>query len=218
MRILFFGDSITDMGRSREANKSTDIWSYGSGYPMFAAGSLYGENPQKYEVINRGISGNRVVDLYARIKSDVWNLQPDVLSILIGINDVWHEISGKNGVELDRFEKIYRLMIEDTKKVLPDLKIVLCEPFVLEGIATAEEGTDQFPRFCDVSKYAAVVKKLAKEYGLYFLPLQEKFNEAAAKFGARYYLYDGVHPMVAGAKLIADEWVKLFKEKIEVKE
>lgn len=218
MRILFFGDSITDMGRSREANKSTDIWSYGSGYPMFAAGSLYGENPQKYEVINRGISGNRVVDLYARMKADVWNLQPDVLSILIGINDVWHEISGKNGVELDRFEKIYRLMIEDTKKVLPDLKIVLCEPFVLEGGATAEEGTDKFQRFCEVYKYAAVVKKLAKEYGLYFLPLQEKFNEAAAKFGARYYLYDGVHPMVAGAKLIADEWVKLFKEKIEVKE
>ena len=63
MKILFYGDSITDMGRNRELNKSTDIWSYGSGYPMFAAGSLYGDNPQKYEVINRGISGNRVVDL-----------------------------------------------------------------------------------------------------------------------------------------------------------
>lgn len=218
MRIVFFGDSITDMGRSREADKSTDIWSYGKGYQMFVAGSLYGENPQKYEVINRGISGNRVVDLYARIKSDVWNLQPDVLSILIGINDVWHEIDSKNGVELDRFEKVYRMMIEDTKKVLPDLKIVLCEPFVLEGDATVEEGTDRYQRFCEVYKYAAVVKKLADEYGLYFLPLQEKFNEAAKKFGARYYLYDGVHPMVAGAKLIADEWVKLFKNEIEVTE
>lgn len=218
MRIVFFGDSITDMGRSREADKSTDIWSYGKGYQMFVAGSLYGENPQKYEVINRGISGNRVVDLYARIKSDVWNLQPDVLSILIGINDVWHEIDSKNGVELDRFEKVYRMMIEDTKKVLPDLKIVLCEPFVLEGDATVEEGTDRYQRFCEVYKYAAVVKKLADEYGLYFLPLQEKFNEAAKKFGARYYLYDGVHPMVAGAKLIADEWVKLLKNEIEVTE
>lgn len=218
MRIVFFGDSITDMGRSREADKSTDIWSYGKGYQMFVAGSLYGENPQKYEVINRGIIGNRVVDLYARIKSDVWNLQPDVLSILIGINDVWHEIDIKNGVELDRFEKVYRMMIEDTKKVLPDLKIVLCEPFVLEGDATVEEGTDRYQRFCEVYKYAAVVKKLADEYGLYFLPLQEKFNEAAKKFGARYYLYDGVHPMLAGAKLIADEWVKLLKNEIEVTE
>ena len=216
MRILFLGDSITDMGRNREANKSTDIWSYGSGYPMFVAGSLYGENPRQHEIINRGISGNRVVDLYARIKADVWNLQPDVLSILIGINDVWHEIDRKNGVELDRFEKIYRLMIEDTKKALPNVKIVLCEPFVLPGYATVEDNTDKYQRFCEVYKYAEVVRELSKEYGLYFLPLQQKFNEAAEKYGAQYYLYDGVHPMVAGAKLIADEWVKLFKEKIEI--
>lgn len=216
MRIVFFGDSITDMGRNREFNKSTEIWSYGSGYPMFVAGSLSGENPQKYEVINRGISGDRVVDLYARMKADVWNLQPDVLSILIGINDVWHEIGRKNGVELDRFEKVYRMMIEDTKKALPDLKIVLCEPFVLEGSATVEEGTDKYQRFCEVFKYAAVVKKIAKEYGLFFLPLQEKLNEKAAQYGGEHYLYDGVHPMVAGAKLIADEWVKLYQEKIEV--
>lgn len=211
MKILFFGDSITDMGRNRELNNSSDIWSYGAGYPVFVAGNLYSENPQKYEIINRGISGNRVVDLYARIKLDVWNLKPDVLSILIGINDIWHEIIQKNGVEIDRFEKIYRIMIEDTKKALPNTKIVLCEPFVLQGSATEEN----FQRFSEVYKYAEVVKKLAEENGLYFLPLQNKLNEAAEKFGAEHYLYDGVHPMVAGAKLIADEWVKLFKEKIE---
>ena len=108
------------------------------------------------------------------------------------------------------------MLIEDTKKVLPDVKIVLCEPFVLEGSATVEEGTDKVQRFFEVYKYAAVVKKLAEEYGLYFLPLQKKLSEAAEKYGAENYLYDGVHPMVAGAKLIADEWVKLFKEKIEV--
>ena len=214
MKILFFGDSSTDMGRNRELNKSTDVWSYGIGYPMFVAGSLYGENPQKYEVLNRGISGNRVVDLYARIKEDVWDLQPDVFSILIGINDVWREIEGKGGVGLDRFEKVYRMLIEDTKKVLPDVKIVLCEPFVLEGCTTVEKGTDRFQRFCEVYKYAEVVKNLAQEYGLYFLPLQEKLNGAAQKFGADKYLFDGVHPMVAGAKLIADEWIELFKKKV----
>lgn len=217
MKILFYGDSITDMRRNREENKSTDIFGYGSGYPMFVAGSLYGENPQKYEVINRGIGGNRVVDLYARIKSDVWNLQPDVLSVLIGINDVASEIYDRNGVEIDRFEKVYRMMIEDTLKTLPKIRIVLCEPFFLKGRNTAEEGTEKFERFHVVYKYAAAVKKLAEEYDLYFLPLQEKLSEAAEKFGAENYLYDGVHPMVAGAKLIADEWVKLFKEKIEVK-
>ena len=214
MKILFFGDSITDMGRNRELNNSTDIWSYGSGYPMFVAGRLYGENPQNYEIINRGISGNRIVDLYSRIKMEVWNHAPDVLSILVGVNDVWHEINYQNGVELDRFEKIYRILIEDTKKYLPNVKIVLCEPFILKGSATHVEGTDKYERFCLVYEYAKVVKKIAQDYGLYFLPLQKKFDEMAKKYGVEPYLYDGVHPMVAGANLIAEEWVKLFKERI----
>ena len=214
MKILFFGDSITDMHRNYEFNKSTDIWSYGSGYPMFVAGKLYGENPQKYEIINRGIGGNRIVDLYSRIKADVWNHNPDVLSILIGVNDVWHEINHQNGVELDRFEKIYRMLIEDTQKYLPNVKIVLCEPFILKGSATHVEGTDKYERFCLVYEYAKVVKKIAQDYGLYFLPLQKKFDEMAKKYGVEPCLYDGVHPMVAGANLIAEEWVKLFKERI----
>lgn len=215
MKILFFGDSITDMERSRRYCDSSDIWSYGSGYPMFVAGSLYGENPQKYEVINRGISGNRIVDLYARVKADVWNLAPDVISILIGVNDVWHGITRRDGVELDRFEKVYRMLIEDTQKALPDAKMILCEPFLLKGSGTAEEGTDKFERFCKVYDYAETVRKLAKDYKLYFVPLQQKFDAAAKKYGASHYLYDGVHPMVAGAKLIADEWLKLFKAELD---
>ena len=115
MKILFFGDSITDMGRSRECDKPSQIHSYGSGYPIFVASDLYRENPNAHEVFNRGISGHRIVDLYARIKKDVWNLKPDVLSILIGINDVWHEVSYQNGVEVERFEKVYRMIIEDSK-------------------------------------------------------------------------------------------------------
>ena len=219
MKILFYGDSITDAGRDKqpENSKSSCLGSYGRGYPIFIAEKLYSENPQKYEILNRGISGNRVVDLYARIKADVWNLEPDVLSILIGVNDVWHEISSQNGVEIERFDKIYRMLIEDTQKRLPNLKIVLCEPFVLKGVATHEEGTDRYERFCAVYDYAKVVKKIAKDYGLYFLPLQDKFNEMSVKYGAEHYLSDGVHPMVAGANLIAEEWVKLFKEKIEEK-
>lgn len=209
MKILFFGDSITDMGRNKELPDG--IWTYGSGYPIFVASSLYRENPVKYQVVNRGISGDRVVDLYARVKCDVWNLRPDVLSILIGVNDVWHEISGGNGVELNRFEKVYDMLLADTVAKLPDTKIVLCEPFILKGTQT----TGNFDRFQDVYDYAKAVKKLSEKYGAYFLPLQEVFDKAAAKFGAEHYLYDGVHPMVAGATLIADEWIKLFKDKIE---
>lgn len=217
MKIVFFGDSITDMGRNRDC-AGQEIFGYGSGYPMFVAGSLYGENPVRHKVVNRGIGGNRIVDLYARIKADVWNLNPDVLSILIGINDVWHEIMGKNGVDPERFEKVYRMLIEDTLKRLPNIKTVLCEPFVLEGSATGTKDSETFLKFREIYKYAAIVKKLAEEYGLYFLPLQKRFDEAAERFGAEHYLYDGVHPMVAGAKLIADEWLKLFREKIEVKQ
>lgn len=208
MKILFFGDSITDMGRNREEDFAWD--SYGAGYVKFVAEELLKEDSTKYEIYNRGNSGNRVVDLYARIKADCWNIEPDVLSILIGINDVWHELVVKNGVDIERFEKVYRMIIEDTLKRIPGLKIVLCEPFVLQGSATEEK----FEEFSEVYEYAKVVEKLAGEYGLYFLPLQEKLSAAAKVDGAEKYLSDGVHPAEAGAKLIADEWIKLFREKI----
>lgn len=206
MKILFFGDSITDMARSREMDGNA--FGYGMGYVHSVSSTLKYENPQAYEIINRGIGGHRVVDLYARIKADVWNHNPDLISILIGVNDVWHEIYGGNGVDLERYERVYRMMIEDTKKRLPNVKFILCEPFVLKGTATEEK----YEEFCEVKKYAAVVKKLAEEYGAGFVALQDKLDEAAAKYGAVHYLYDGVHPDVAGGKLIAEEWLKVFRE------
>ena len=209
MKVLLYGDSITDAGWNRNAAIGA-LDSYGVGYARAIAGALVARNPKENTVINRGISGNRIVDLYARIKLDVWNHQPDVLSILIGINDIWHEIAVKNGVDLVRFEKMYRMLLDDTLARLPNLKIILCEPFVLEGTATKEN----FEKFLEVKEYAKVVKKLAKEYGTYFLPLQEDFEKAAEKYGAEYYLADGVHPNVAGAQLIADKWIKLFDEEV----
>jgi len=217
MKILFLGDSITDMNRDRINPKSDNVFSYGSGYPIFIAGELYKNNPSAYEIINRGISGNRIVDLYARIKSDVWNETPDVLSILIGVNDVWHEVCSNNGVDIERFEKVYKMLIKDTLKVLPNVKIILCEPFVLKGSATqdTEDIPDKYNRFLEVYEYAKVVKKLATDFNLPFVSLQEKFNEQAKKYGAEPYLYDGVHPMIAGAKLIAEEWLKVFNDNVK---
>lgn len=209
MKVLFYGDSITDAGRNREAQIGA-LDSYGLGYARSVAGALIARNPKAITVINRGISGNRIVDLYARVKSDLWNHEPDVLSILIGINDIWHEIAGNNGVELDRFEKVYRMLIEDTLARLPNVKIILCEPFVLESCATSEN----MQRFLEVKEYAKVVKKLAEEYNLFFLPLQEDFDKMAKEYGVEYYLSDGVHPNIAGAELIANKWIKLFDEKV----
>ena len=208
MKILFYGDSITDMGRAREDWNNERPYGLGMGYAYLVSGDLVKENPLGYSFVNSGISGNRVVDLYARIKSDVWNCSPDVMSIFIGVNDVWHEIFGGNGVDLKRFEKVYRMLIEDTREQLPNVKFILCEPFVLKGSATEEK----YEEFCEVKNYAAVVQKLAKEYGIPFVSLQDKFDEAAEKYGAVHYLYDGVHPDVAGGKLIAEEWLKVFRE------
>ena len=209
MKILFFGDSITDANRNRESDCT--LGGYGLGYVRSVAGTLMCEAPDKYEIINRGIGGHRVVDLYARVKIDCWNLQPDVLNILIGVNDVWHEIATKNGVEIDRFENIYRMMLKETKERLPNTKIIICEPFILKGKVT--EGN--YDEFLAVKEYAKVVKKISEEFHCYFLPLQEKIEAFAAKYGVEACLTDGVHPAIGGAQLIANEWLKLFKEQIE---
>lgn len=217
MKIVFFGDSITDMSHHNDQ----EIFSYGSGFLMYIAGELYREDPKKYRVINKGIGGNRVADLYSRVKTDVWYEQPDVVSILIGVNDVWQEVDIQNEkklgteAELARFKKVYGMLLEDTARVLPNAKLILCEPFVLPGTVTGERGSERFKSFEAVYAYAGAIKELADEYGAYFLPLQKQFDEAADQFGSEAYLYDGVHPMVAGARLIAEEWLKLFKGQVE---
>ncbi len=207
MKILFYGDSITDASRNR-AVSDCDRSAFGNGFVMQVAGRLYEKSLTDYEIINRGISGNRIVDLYARIKSDLWNLSPDLISILIGVNDVWHEVSRQDGVELDRFERIYRMLIEETLEKLPNAKIIINEPFVLKGEATASK----FDEFLKVKDYAKVCQKIARDYGLYFLPLQESIEKADEVAGENKILIDGVHPTVQGAVVIANEWMKLFNE------
>lgn len=208
MKVLFYGDSITDAGRNFNVLYGEE--SYGCGYVKYAAEGLLQAGYAETDIINKGISGNRIVDLYARIKADCWNFNPDIISILIGVNDVWHEIEAQNGVELDRFEKVYRMLIEDTKKKLPNVKLLICEPFFLKGAATE----NKMEQFSAVYEYAAVVKKLAKEYGLYFLPLQDVLTKAA-QASEELLLNDGVHPNAAGAKLIANEWLRVFNEQVK---
>ncbi len=208
--ILFQGDSITDCQRDRTTAKS----SLGTGYPLLVSSALGFENGNIYEFMNRGISGNRIVDLYARIKADIINLKPDIMSILIGVNDVWHEINYKNGVDSEKFFKIYCMLIEEIKEALPDVKIMILEPFVLEGSATCncEEVPDKLNLFkTGVAEKAEMAKKVAQKYNLTFIPLQEKFNEAEKIAPQPHWLYDGVHPTPFGHELIKREWLKAFK-------
>lgn len=200
--ILFQGDSITDAGRSRENDGN-----FGYGYPTLVKGSVGFDFPGQYQFYNRGISGNRVVDLYARIKIDFINLKPDILSILIGINDVWHEVGSRNGVDAEKYFRVYCMLIEELKEALPELKIMILEPFVLKAAAT-EGAWDIFS--AEVSKRAQKAREVAEKYQLTFIPLQEKFDEAAKICPASYWLGDGVHPTTMGHELIKREWIKAF--------
>lgn len=204
MRILFFGDSVTDARHTCGEGYTDPL---GCGYVVFAAGDLLREDPLGYTVLNRGISGNRIVDLYARLKIDCWNEKPDLISILIGVNDVVHEEAYRNGTELPRFVRLYEMMIEDTLAALPGVKMMLCEPFCLRK----NEEEAQALRYEAVREYARAVRGIAEKYGLPFVPLQEKMDEMAASYGPQSVLRDGVHPTAYGARLIADEWMKAYR-------
>ncbi len=202
MRILFQGDSITDTLRVRE--DSADM---GKGYPLLVKASLGKSEPGKHEFINRGISGNRIVDIYARIKADIINLKPDYMSILVGVNDVWHEMNIQNGVDDEKYFKIYCMLIEEIKEALQDIKIAILEPYVLKASAT-EAKWDKFST--EVAKRAASAKKVAEKYGLIFVPLQAGFDKLCESAHASYWLYDGVHPTPTGHEFIKEEWMKAY--------
>ena len=179
MKILFQGDSVTDAGRIRD-NES----SMGGGYALLIKASLGHEAPGKYEFVNRGISGNRIVDIYARIRNDIINLKPDVMSILIGVNDVWHEFyESPNGVNQDKYYKIYDMLIEEVKAALPNIKIMIMGPFVLKASAT-EEKWDGFST--ETKKRAEMAKKIADKYNLPFIELQAGFDELEKAMPASY--------------------------------
>ena len=202
-KILFQGDSITDAGRSGDSEEYR-----GNGYPTFLAGQLGLRSPGEYTVINRGISGNRVVDLYARWKRDCLNLCPDVLSILIGVNDVWHELDFQNGVDAEKYEKVFNLLLDETQEKLPGIKLIILEPFVLKGTATTARW-DYFSK--EVPLRAAAAKRVAEAHGAVFVPLQKLLDDACTNgIESSDWLIDGVHPTAAGHALIAREWLAAF--------
>ncbi len=208
--ILFQGDSITDCARNRE----NDMF-LGVGYARMVEAQLGLECPNKYTFLNRGINGNRIVDVYARIKSDIINLKPDYLSILIGVNDVWHELGNKNGVAAEKFEKIYEMMLEEIKEAVPNVKIMIMLPYVVEGPATCnnEENPERFDYFkCEVAKRADAARRVAEKFNLPYIDLQTAFDKASQKAESTYWAYDGVHPTAMGHELIKREWLKGFEK------
>lgn len=210
-RILFQGDSITDCGRSREV--LTDV---GNGYPYLVRAHYGLEKPGQFEIVNRGISGNRSVDVYARIKQDIINLKPDYMSILMGVNDVWHELAIQNGVATPKFEKIYTMLIEEVLEALPNIKLMILEPYALPGSATEgtlEDGADKYTVFRkDTEEKAAACRRVAEKFNIPFVPLQAKLDAMANAYGTESVSGDGVHPNVTGHLLIARAWMEAFEK------
>lgn len=204
--ILFQGDSITDGNRGRDSDPNHIL---GHSYAYIVGAELGHVHAEKhYEFINRAISGNRMSDLYARWNEDAISLNPDILSILIGVNDAWRTMSNEPSGVTDRFERAYRHVLEETVAILPNIKLILCEPFILKTGAT-EERWDEWQAL--IQKYQGIVADLAQEYNAVFVPLQHVFNEAATRREAAYWIWDGVHPTTAGHGLIAKQWLKIVE-------
>ena len=202
--IVFQGDSITDATYPRQY--PTEL---GNGYVTMTAGRITFDYPGKYQCFTRGVSGNRSVDMYARIKKDVLNLKPDILTILIGVNDVWHEFNFRNGVSAQKYEMLLKLFLQEVKEELPECRLVLLEPFVLRGSAN-EAFFEEFQK--EVLLRAAACKRVAEEFGIPFIPLQRKIEALAAATTNAYVLHDGVHPTSAGHELITRELYAALKE------
>lgn len=198
MRYLFQGDSITDCGREDYENP----YATGCGYPRLLEAELTAREGD-CEVMNCGISGSRVVDLLARWKKDCLNLKPDVLTILIGVNDVWHELGNRNGVDAPLFEEVYRMVLRQTKHSLPGTRIILMGAYVIHGTATDPEW-ETFSG--EVKARREITCRLAEEFGLEYVDLQQVFDEAQKKEPAEHWAADGVHPTAAGHWLIAQAW------------
>jgi len=203
--ILFQGDSITDAGRKRESNICNHIDQLGYGYTLFTATSILSKHAERQpKIYNRGISGNKVYQLRERWEIDALAFMPDVLSILIGVNDYWHTLTGNYKGTVQTYEDDLRNLLKYTKEKLPKLQLVLCEPFALSG-GSAIKDNEWFPMFND---YRASLKKLADEFNAVFVPFQAAFDEAVKKAPATWWSGDGVHPDLPGRQLMAEVWLK----------
>jgi lysophospholipase L1-like esterase len=202
--VLFQGDSITDAGRRREQYYANDGGGMGAGYVHQIVTELLGRHPKKQlRCYNRGISGNKVFQLAGRWEDDGLNLQPDVLSILIGVNDYWHTLDlGYEGT-VQTYERDYRALLDRTKKALPDVRLVIGEPFVVRG-GSAVKPERWFPAF---DAYRDAARRIAQDYRAAFIPYQSVFDEALKVAPVSYWCPDGVHPSLGGAYLMAKAWL-----------
>ncbi len=205
--ILFQGDSITDSGRKKDANDHNNTSAMGAGYALLAGGNLLKTYAGKnLKVYNKGISGNKVYQLAERWEADCLALKPNVLSILIGVNDFWHKKNGKYDGTIETYRNDYVALLERTKKALPNVQLIIGEPFAVTGTSAVDQSW--FPEF---DAYRQAARQIATQFDAVFIPYQQVFEEAQKQAPATYWTPDGVHPSLAGAELMAQAWLKTVK-------
>jgi lysophospholipase L1-like esterase len=199
MRVLFQGDSITDCNRTAGSNHTL-----GDGYAFFVATQLGAASPERnLTFLNRGVSGNTVNDLAMRWKEDTLRLNPDVLSILIGINDSVRQ------VPLEEFEEGYDRLLAATVSANPKLRLVICEPFALPA-GERKAGFQQW--FADVRNRQQIAERLAAKYHAPLVRFQKVFDDACKREPPDHWIADGIHPTEAGHQLMADEWIRVVRQ------
>jgi lysophospholipase L1-like esterase len=196
-RILFQGDSITDAGRSRDNDAQL-----GGGYANFIAAWLSARHPElNLTFLNRGISGNRIYDLESRWDDDCIALQPDWVSILIGINDTWRRYDSNVPSPVEEFEACYRRLLERTVNETP-ARLILLEPFVLptppDRVAWRE----------DLDPRIDAIRRVARDYQALYVPFDGLFAAACTRQAPAFWAGDGVHPTQAGHALMAQAWIQ----------
>ena len=199
-RILFQGDSITDGNRGRNTDPNHIL---GHGY-QFIIASKYGAElaERRLTFMNRGISGNTVSDLARRWQTDTIDLKPDILSILIGVNDL------SFGVTAEQYEQRYDQLLADTMKALPKVRLVLCEPFGLP-VGGKKDVWEKYRT--DLAARQAIVVRLGEKYRAPIVHFQKMFEDATQRAPADYWIWDGIHPTYSGHQLMADEWIRVVR-------
>lgn len=202
-RVLFQGDSITDMKWGR--NQKDRNHYLGHSYVYLIAARLGVDMPEaQLDIYNRGMSGHKVADLRGRLQKDAVDMKPDLLSILIGVNDVGRNL---NGVDVVKWEADYRFILDASRKANPELRLVLLDPFVLASGRL--ENPEAFKQWRDqVERLIPIVKQLAADYDAVHVNTQDVFDAAARAVSPEHWIWDGVHPLPQGHELIARAWLE----------
>ena len=205
--ILFQGDSITDAGRTRSRIGPNSPAGLGLGYTRKIADALLDNYPGHYlQLYNRGISGDRIQGLESRWEEDSLRLLPDLISILIGVNDTWNQVLLSMGSDPEQYQIIFHKILTETRQSLPNTQLVLCEPFLL---LTGEVTRDWS---ADITRRQGFVWDLADEFNAIFVPFQSALDQAAEQVSPGQLLEDGVHPTDRGHQVLADCWMKAVLE------